>query len=91
MVNPLGIPGRPDLASRGHTLQEMAGRGAHYAVCNRATHSISTFIARATSGDEEAIYQELASNIIADGRLVPAGVMAATRSQEYGYSLLYSG
>ncbi len=90
-VNPLDLPGRADFASRGHTLKEMAGRGARYAVCNRATHTISGVIARATGGDEGAIYNELAANIIADGQLVPAGVLAATRSQEYGYSLLYAG
>lgn len=91
IVNPLDIPGRSDFASRGHTLSEMAGRGARYAVCNRATHTVSGFVARATSGDADAIYAELAANLIADARMVPAGVMAATRSQEFGYSLLYSG
>ena len=90
-ANPLGISGRADLASRGHTLQEMAGRGAHYAICNRATHTVAGFLARATGGNADAIYEELATNVIEAGRLVPAGVMAATRSQEYGYSILYSG
>ena len=90
-VNPMNIPGRPDFASRGHTLSEMAGRGVRYAVCNRATLSVSGFVARATGGDAAAIYQDLAANLIADARMVPAGVMAATRAQEFGYSLLYSG
>jgi hypothetical protein len=91
MVNPLNIPGRSDFPSRGHTVSEMAGRGAYYAVCNRATHSISGMLARGSGGDADAIYEELAANLVDDARLVPAGVMAATRSQEYGYSLLYSG
>lgn len=91
MVNPLDIPGRSDLASRGHTLSEMSGRGAHFAVCNRAAHSLSSFVARVTSGDADAIYEDFAANLIANARMVPAGVMAATRSQEYGYSILYSG
>lgn len=90
-VNPLDIPGRADFASRGHTLSEMAGRGVRYAVCNRATHSVSGFVARATGGNADAIYAELAANLIADARMVPAGVTAATRSQEYGFSLLYAG
>lgn len=91
MVNPLDIPGRSDLASRGHTLSEMAGRGARYAVCNRATHSVSGFLARSTGGNADAIYEELAANLIEHARMVPAGVMAATRAQEYGYSFLYAG
>lgn len=91
MVNPVDIPGRSDMASRGHTISELAGRGARYVVCNRATHSVSGFIARSTGGDADAIYEDLAANLIADARMVPAGVMTATRSQEYGYSLLYAG
>lgn len=91
MVNPADIPGRSDLPSRGHTLSEMASRGVRYAICNRATHSVSSFLARATGGDADAIYTELAANLIADSRMVPAGVTAAVRSQEYGYSLLYAG
>jgi len=91
MVNPADIPGRSDLASRGHTLSELASRGARYVVCNRATHSVSNFMARATGENADVIYEELAANLIADTRMVPAGVMAATRAQEYGYSLLYSG
>ena len=90
-VNPLSIPGRSDLASRGRTLIEMAGRGVHYAVCNRATHALSGMIARGSGGDANAVYEELAANLADDARLVPAGVMAVTRSQEYGYSLLYAG
>lgn len=90
-VNPLNIPNRGDLASRGHTLTEMADRGVRYAVCNRATHAVSSFLARATNGNADDIYKELAANLIPHARLVPAGVMAATRSQERGFSLLAAG
>lgn len=90
-VNPMDIPNRSDFASRGHTLTEMASRGVRYAVCNRATHSISSFLARATNGNADEIYTELAANLIPYARMVPAGVMAATRAQERGYSLLAAG
>ena len=36
-------------------------------------------------------YAELIQENITTSRFVPAGVMAANRSQEYGYSLLYAG
>ena len=42
-------------------------------------------------GDADAIYKTMAANLIANARFVPAGVIAVTRSQEYGYSLLYAG
>ncbi len=87
-VNPLMMADRADLPSRGNTLEMIAGRGVHYAVCNRATRSISTMVARATGGDAEAIYQELVASIFEGARMVPAGVLATTRAQEYGYSVL---
>lgn len=90
MVNPLSMA-RSDMANRGRTLSEMAGRGVQFAICNRATRGISGMLARASGGDANAIYEELVANIAGNARMVPAGVMAVTRSQEYGYSLLYSG
>jgi hypothetical protein len=42
-------------------------------------------------GDAEAMYKTMAANAIASSRFVSAGVVALTRSQEYGYSLLYAG
>jgi hypothetical protein len=47
-------------------------------------------LAGATGGDSGAIFNELMANNIPNSRFVPAGVLTATRSQEYGYSLLYS-
>ena len=39
----------------------------------------------------DEIYQELSTSLIPNSRLVAAGVMAVTRAQEYGYSLLDAG
>ena len=74
--------------SRGIT--GMVENGVHFAVCGSATRGTAFGLARATGGDADTLYAELSSNLIPNGHLVPAGVMAATRSQEYGYSLLYS-
>lgn len=90
-VNPLHMPDRADLASRGNTLETIAGRGVQFAVCNRATRAISGMLARATGGNAEEIYQELVASIADGARMVPAGVLATTRSQEYGYSVLVAG
>lgn len=65
-------------------------RGVHFAICNSATTMLSGLIARQTGQETEAVHAELVANIVPNGHMVPAGVMAVTRAQEYGYSLLYS-
>lgn len=88
--NPMSL-NRPDLGNRGNTLDAMSARGVSFAICNRATLNISGFLARNTDGNAQAIYQELLANNIANSRFIPVGVLTVTRSQEYGYSLLYAG
>jgi hypothetical protein len=88
--NPLNMD-RADMANRGNTIDMMVARGVKFAICNKATRSISGVLARTGAGEADAIYQELAAASITASRFVPAGVLAATRSQEYGYSLLYAG
>ena len=44
-----------------------------------------------TGGDAAEIYEELVASKVPDSRFVPAGVIATTRAQEHGYSLLYAG
>ena len=90
-VNPLNIEGRRDLPSMGATIDEMAGRGVRFAICRNATNGMSRMLAQATGGSPEEIFKELTASGITNSRFVPAGVMAAARAQEYGYSLLYSG
>jgi hypothetical protein len=65
-------------------------RGMQFAVCNSASRRISRALA-GPDGDAEAMYKTMVANMIPSSRLVPAGVVALTRSQEYGYSLLYAG
>jgi intracellular sulfur oxidation DsrE/DsrF family protein len=65
-------------------------RGMQFAVCNSASHRFSRALA-GPDGDAEAMYKTMVANMIPRSRLVPAGVVALTRSQEYGYSLLYAG
>jgi hypothetical protein len=79
------------LPNLGTTIDAVTRRGAYFAVCDTATHFLSNQIAGATGGDAAAIYKDLAANLIPNSRFVSAGVMAVTRSQEFGYSLLYAG
>lgn len=72
------------------TITDMASKGVQFAVCNSATTMLSGLIAREAGIDAATVHAELAANLIPNARLVPAGVMALTRAQEYGYSFLYS-
>jgi intracellular sulfur oxidation DsrE/DsrF family protein len=53
-----------------------------------ATHFFAQQFATATKGNADAVYKELVANVIPDAHMVPAGVVAVNRAQEYGYTLL---
>lgn len=72
------------------SIQGLADRGVHYAICNAATQLTASMAARQAGLTTEEVYAELIANAIPNAHFVPAGVMAVTRAQEYGYSLLYS-
>ena len=73
-----------------NALEGFIQRGVQFGVCATATRGI---IRRITSSAEEgeAIFKEVQANLIPNSRLVPAGVVAVTRAQEYGYSVLHIG
>lgn len=88
LMNSADHPGLPNM---GNTIDSLVARGTQFAICNAATLFISGQVAAATGASADDVYQELVAGAIPNSRFVPAGVMAATRSQEYGYSLLYAG
>jgi intracellular sulfur oxidation DsrE/DsrF family protein len=77
-----------DLADRGLTLDSIFKQGVQLAVCATSTRGYAGAIAQATGGDANAIFQELAANLVPNSRLVPAGIVAVNRAQERGYSLV---
>lgn len=79
------------LPTLGQTIEKVTKLGAYFAVCDGATNFLATNLAGPMASTPEAIYKDLTSNMIPNSRLVHRGVLAATRSQEYGYSLLYAG
>jgi intracellular sulfur oxidation DsrE/DsrF family protein len=79
------------LPNNGVTLDALIGRGVHFAVCQMATRRFAGAIAAAQKLDAEAIYKELASNLVRNSHLVPAGIVAVNRAQERGYSLAVAG
>jgi intracellular sulfur oxidation DsrE/DsrF family protein len=68
----------------------MVNRGVHFAVCNLSTLGMAGMIARSTGGSSDDVYQELVDNAVPNSHFVAAGVLAATRAQEYGYSFMYA-
>ncbi|NNC63746.1 MAG: hypothetical protein HKN84_03090 [Gammaproteobacteria bacterium] len=89
-VNPLNQTAT-QLPNIGFTIDLVGGKGANFAICRAATNFFSNVIAGATDGSQPDIFDELVANAIPNSRFVSAGVMALTRAQEYGYSLLYAG
>jgi hypothetical protein len=79
------------LPNLGNTIDAVTKRGAYFAVCDTATHFLAAQMAAPMKMSADEIYKELSTSLIPNSRLVSAGVMAVTRAQEYGYSLLYAG
>ena len=75
----------------GLTLNNMAARDVQFAICENATGFFSGQIAAATGQESDAVFDELVVNAIPNSYFISAGVIAATRAQEYGYSLLAVG
>ena len=76
------------LANRDITLESLAKIGAQFAVCALSTRAIAGMIARAVGSHPETILTELTDNLVSNARLVPAGIVAVSRAQEHGYTLV---
>lgn len=85
-----GEPGKeaPKTNPQAASLASLAGQGVQFAVCAMATRRLAGQIARATGGDTDAAFAELSANLVANARLVAAGIVAVNRAQERGYSLV---
>lgn len=68
------------------TWETMAKAGVQVAVCATATRSLAGSLARATGQDAEAVVRELNANLVRNGRMVPAGIIAVAHAIEKGYA-----
>ena len=75
------------LSNRNTTLDSLFKQDVQLAVCGVSTRGYATSIAQAVGGDADAIFKELTANLVRNGRVVPAGIVAVNRAQERGYSL----
>lgn len=78
------------LPNFGNTIDSARELGVEIAICDAATQFLATQIAPASSQSVNTVYEELKANAV-PGHFVSAGIMALTRAQEYGYSLLPAG
>jgi hypothetical protein len=78
-------------ATNGGTMDRLIKRGAQIAICEVATRGVAGALARATGGDTDALFKELSENLVTNGRLVPAGIVAVNRAQEHGYAIYAGG
>ena len=69
----------------------LAKKGAQFAVCAMSTRAISGRIAAGTGAKADEVAKELGSNLVVNGHLVAAGILAVNRAQERGYSLASAG
>jgi hypothetical protein len=73
------------------SLDVLIGLGAHFGVCGMATKRYAGILARNSGGAADAVLDELGRNLIRNGHLTPAGIIAVGRAQERGYVFGYAG
>jgi intracellular sulfur oxidation DsrE/DsrF family protein len=79
------------LRNNGVTLDSILQRGVRLAVCRLATRARAGVIARQMGGKADEVFDELASNLVSNARIVPAGIVAVNRAQERGYTFATAG
>lgn len=91
-VNLFNTPGYGlELPNFGLTIDSVAKIGVHFAICQMATRRLAGQIAKSAGAMPDAVYEELVANTVPNGHMVAAGVIAVTRAQEYGYTVLTAG
>jgi intracellular sulfur oxidation DsrE/DsrF family protein len=70
------------------SLAALSKQGVQFAVCSMATRRRAGMIARAAGGNADTVNSELIANLVTNGRMVPAGIVAVNRAQERGYTLV---
>ena len=79
------------LTNLGTTVDSLVKRGVHFAVCQMATWFFAGQLAQATGGNADAVYSEIAANLVGNSHLVPAGIVAVSRAQERRYTFASVG
>ena len=86
-VNPFAQPGDGQTGVAGR-MDGLIKKGVQFGVCATASRGIAGRVAKATGGEQDAILKEIGENLVPNSRLVPAGIVAMSRAQEHGYTLV---
>ena len=78
----------PKTNPNAQSLAALSKQGVQFAVCSMATRRLAGMIARAAGGNADTVNSELIANLVTNGRMVPAGIVAVNRAQERGYTLV---
>src|ERR1017187_5804117 len=76
------------LTNRGTTVDSILKHGVQLAVCSSATRGLAGVIATKAGAKTDDIFAELTSNLLSNSRMVPAGIVAVSRAQERGYTVV---
>lgn len=79
------------LPTNGLTFDALGWMGGRFAICSVASRKLAAALAADMGGSADAIYAEMAANMIANTRMAPAGIVAVNRAQEHHYALCYAG
>lgn len=71
------------------TIEQLAKRGVRFAVCGLSTRASAQLIAQQKGGEVDTYIKELSSNLVPNGHMVAAGIVAVSRAQERGYTFAY--
>jgi intracellular sulfur oxidation DsrE/DsrF family protein len=88
--NLFNVPLDVGLPNRGGTIDALVKRGAQFAVCQMATRQLADTFAETGGGKGEDVFKELSANLVANSRLVAAGIVAVNRAQERGYTFVHA-
>lgn len=86
-VNPYAQPGDGQTGIAGR-MDALIKKGVQFGVCATASRGIAGRVAKAMGGEQDAILKEIGENLVPNSRLVPAGIVAMSRAQEHGYTLV---
>lgn len=89
--NPFLANGRAEMKGPGGdaSIATLVANGTRFAVCGMATTFIAGMLAEGSGGSAEAIDAELSAALVPNAVMVPAGIVAVNRAQEYGYTFAY--
>jgi intracellular sulfur oxidation DsrE/DsrF family protein len=83
LIDPAGKEA-PPTNPNSRSIANLVSQGVHFAVCAMATRRLAGMI----GGDTNAVFAELSANLIPNGHLAAAGIVAVSRAQERGYTFV---